>query len=42
MRTLPHAHVPSIEEELDEYLMLREVNNSGGLRRDFNLLYVCT
>lgn len=27
VRALPHAHVPSIEEELDEYLMLREVNN---------------
>lgn len=28
VRALPHAHVPSIEEELDEYLMLREVSNS--------------
>lgn len=27
VRALPHAHVPSIEEELDEYLMLREVNH---------------
>eukprot|EP00752_Nemacystus_decipiens_P011032 g9801.t1 len=26
VRTLPHAHVPSVEEELDEYLMLREVS----------------
>lgn len=25
VRTLPNARVPSIEEELDEYLMLREV-----------------
>lgn len=25
VRNVPHDHVPSVEEELDEYLMLREV-----------------
>lgn len=25
VRNMPHDHVPSVEEELDEYLMLREV-----------------
>lgn len=27
LRHVPHDHVPTIEEELDEYLLLREVKS---------------
>lgn len=32
VRTMPNEHVPSVEEELDEYLMLREVGLIQRLR----------
>lgn len=27
LRYVPHDHVPTVEEELDEYLLLREVKS---------------
>lgn len=27
LRHVPHDHVPTVEEELDEYLLLREVKS---------------
>lgn len=27
LRHVPHDHVPTVEEELDEYLLLREVRS---------------
>lgn len=33
LRNESHEHVPSVEEELDEYMMLREVNQIGVKKR---------
>lgn len=35
VRHFPHDHVPSVEEELDEYLMLREVRREVQLVQQY-------
>lgn len=38
VRNVPHDPVPSVEEELDEYLMLREVSRSVPVNGMFYLV----